>query len=264
MRTFAVALCLLFVSATADAGIVNVQSILASNAPEGVSGSITGSADWRTGNTNLLLLSAAPTARFRAGDHLVIALVQGDFGRTTVADQSKTIMKKTFEHLRYRYTLTSRLLGEAFAQHTFDEFRRIELRVVAGAGPKYDFVQRAGVSAAVGVAYMLEYERVDDAYRDSGDEQLVHRASSYLTGSYSLDDRVQLVETLYAQPRLTDFGDVRLLNDTSVVLKLTSKVSLTTSFNISYDSEPPEPIDPAGVEIETVDTALKTAISIGF
>lgn len=234
----------------AAAGIVNVQSFLASEAPEGVSGSVTGSADWRTGNTELLMLAANPIVRYRSGDHLGLVIVSGQLGDSA----GERIIAKTFEHVRYRYTFTERLLGEVFAQHEYDQFRDLELRALIGVGPKLDLVERDGVELGVGVAYMLEFERV----RSTNAEGTQHRASSYVLGRVKVNDKVDFVETFYVQPLLTDPGDLRLLNDSALVVKLTDKVSLTSSFNLAYDSEPPTD------GVDSLDTTLKTSITVSF
>jgi putative salt-induced outer membrane protein YdiY len=257
MRRFAAFFVLLTVitgTGLAHAGIVNVQSILTTEAEEGLSGSVTGSLDWRTGNTDLLLLSVAPVASYRSGDHLFVTLIKGEFGES--ADER--IIFRSFEHLRYRYSITDRVLGEAFAQHTFDEFKRLRLRALFGAGPNFTLVTRDKLTVSLGLAYMLEYEELsDDGAIDAGETDLAHRASTYLTGAYELDDRVQLVNTVYAQPRLNDPADMRVLDESQLVVKLTEKVSLKTSFIVAYDRAPP-------ADIERLDTALKTAITYAF
>lgn len=251
---FALAAAVLSTPATARAGIVNVQSILTNEAEEGLSGSLTGSLDWRTGNVDLLLLSAAPTARYRSGDHLGIAIVKGELGERV----GERFIFRSFEHLRYRYSFTELILGEAFVQHTFDEFKRLRLRALFGAGPNVTLIGRDNLRVQFGVAYMLEYEELrDDGAIDAGETDLAHRASTYLTGAYELDDRVQLVNTVYAQPRLDDPSDVRLLDESELVVQLTEKLSLTTSFSMAYDRAPP-------AEIKRLDTALKTAITYSF
>lgn len=250
----AVVVAILGFTAPATAGIVNVQSILATEAEEGLSGSITGSADWRTGNVNLLVLSAAPVARYRRGNHLGLVIVRGELGRSN----DVRIISKTFEHLRYRYDLHPRLTLEAFTQHEYDRFRRLELRALAGAGPLIHLVRGDDYRLSWGLAYMLEYEKLrDDTLPDAGATDLAHRASTYLTGSYELDERVQVVETFYAQPRITDAGDLRLLNDANLIFKITEEVGLTTTFSLSWDRKPP-----AG--IEKLDTGLKSSITYSF
>jgi putative salt-induced outer membrane protein YdiY len=237
----------------ASAGIINVQSILATEADEGLSGSLSGSADWRTGNVDFLFLSATPVARYRAGDHLWIGIVRLE-RKTTSGDT--VLVSRTFEHLRYRYRITDRVLFEGFGQHTFDAIRRLNLRAIGGAGGKVDLIDDDKFGVAVGVAYMLEYERIkNDMEIDAGDTDLAHRASSYLTGHYALDDRVQLVETFYAQPKLTDFDDTRILSESQLVFKLTKRVSFSTAFTIAYDTAPPETID-------KLDTALQSTITV--
>lgn len=249
-------LALLIVSSErpALAGIQNVQSALATEAPEGLSGTVKASADWRTGNISFLFLAANAALRFRKGPHLGVVLVRGE--RKTSGDA--VIVSRTFEHLRYRYDISERLLGEAFLQHEFDGVKRVNIRAVAGAGPRLSIVESDRIRAGIGVAYMLEYERIqDDGELDAGDSEIAHRASSYLAGSYALAERVQLVETFYIQPRLTDASDYRLLSETSAVIKATKKVSISTSFNIAYDSSPPE-------TIKKTDSALITSVTVEF
>lgn len=245
---------LLVSSRPAAAGIVNVQSILATEAEEGLSGALTGSIDWRTGNTDYLFLSAAPVARYRAGDHLFIGILRAD--RKT--SEGTELVSRLFEHGRYRYSFTDRLLGEVFAQHEFDEIRRLQVRALVGAGPKFDVFKGEGYSASFGVAYMLEYERLrDDMQVDAGTDDLQHRISSYLLGHYEIDDRLQLVETFYVQPRLTDPNDIRFLNDSTLVVSVTKKLSFNTTFNVSFDNAPP-------ATIEKLDTALTSSVTYDF
>lgn len=242
---------------SADAGIVNVQSALATDADEGVSGAVTGSADWRTGNVDLLMLSAAPVVRYRSGAHMLIGIGKVDFGKT--GEPLTTFIKRTFAHVRYRYRVNPRLVGEVFAQHSLDEFVRLSTRALFGVGPKFDLVNGKKYDLDLGVAYMLEYERlsVEPGLSDSGDDDLANRASSYLSLRIEIDDRLELVDTAYVQPRLTDFADVRLLNETTFSVKINDRLSFATSFVIAHDRAPPE-------TVEETDTALKSSVTVSF
>jgi hypothetical protein len=250
----ALAVCALLLATgqRARAGIYNVQSILATDADEGLSGAIVGSADWRTGNVSYLFLSASPVARYRSGKHLIIGIARGEH-KTSRGD---TLISRTLEHLRYRYQLGEHVLVESFAQHTFDAVHRLELRGLVGAGPKVDLVDGDDHGLGVGVAYMLEYERLqNDAELDAGQNDLAHRMSSYLVAHYDLDDRVQIVGSTYYQPRLTAFGDARFLGESQLTFKITTRLSFTTALSIAYDSRPPATID-------ELDTALTSSFSL--
>ena len=275
--TIAVAVAVMLAAGSeASADIVNVQSALTTEAEEGLTGSVTGSADWREGNSTRLTLGLAPVARWRGGDHRVIGLIRGELFRANDGEFDR----KTFEHLRYRYLFSDRLLAEVFVQHEFNEVRRLDLRALVGFGPKYQLVDADKLQVGVGVAYMLEYERLQGSWKidedaDVGERDVLgHRISSYLTGSYELEEgRLQLVQTLYAQPLLTSPGDVRLLSESLLVVKVTQSVSLSTSFTLALDSRPPfEDCDPgmctgeggAPDEVEPYDTALKTSLTYSF
>lgn len=260
----------------ASAGIVNVQSILATEADEGLTGSVTGSADWREGNSTRLTLGLAPVARWRGGDHLVIGVVRGELFRAADGEFDR----KTFEHVRYRYIVSDRVLAEVFVQHEYNEVRRLDVRALVGFGPRLQLVDADKLQVGVGVGYMLEYERLQGSWKiddeaDVGERDVLgHRISSYLTGSYELEEsRLQLVQTLYAQPLLTSPGDVRLLSESLLVVKVTQSISLSTSFTLALDSRPPfEDCDPgmctgddgAPDEVEAFDTALKTSLTYSF
>ena len=245
-------LCAIAAPTAASAGIYNPQSILATEADEGLSGAITGSADWRTGNVSYLFLSAGPVARYRDGDHLLIGIVTAEH-RTS---RGTKLLSRLFEHLRYRYSITDMVLGEVYAQHEYDAVKRLELRTLVGAGPRLQMIQADCAGLGIGLSYMLEYERLrDDSAADAGATDFQHRMSSYLTGHYELADRIQALQTVYVQPRLTDGGDTRILSDSRLVIQASKSVSFSTSFAVSYDRAPP-------ANIEKVDTAMISSLTI--
>lgn len=242
----------------AEAQIVNVQSLVGADAPEGFSGALDAAADWRTGNVDLLVLGAAATVRYRATDHLVFLTVKGDFAETGEPGAKTKIVSRTFEHLRYRLTVSPLITAEAFAQNEADEFRRLLVRALVGAGPRFNLIRRDNFKLALGVAYMFEYELLrDDGLPDADTDSQNHRMSSYVLVAANLNDKVTISETVYLQPRLDDFGDFRLLNEFGLTSKLTTKLSFRFSFVLARDSTPP-------ASIEKLDTTLQTGISLAF
>ncbi len=253
----------LFLGSEVRAQIVNVQSSLTTEAEEGLSGSISGSVDWRTGNIERLWMNLTPVGRFRRGDHLFVGIASAEVF-DPFADDAADRDVKTLGHLRYRYTVNKRLIGEVFTQHEFNERRRLLTRGLVGGGPKLQLISTKETQLGLGVAYMFEYELLNEAQdemgqplADSGESMASHRLSSYVTGSYQFKERFQLIGTVYAQPRLTDFGDIRLLLESQLVIKLTKRLSFSSSFVVFYDSEPP-------LEVKGRDTRLKSSLSYSF
>ena len=82
---------------------------------------------------------------------------------------------------------------------------------------------------------MLEYEDVtslDDAYFD-------HRISSYFSFTLLPQDDVSFISTTYLQPKIDDFNDYRILNENSLSLGITNKLSFSVQFSLAYDRKPP-------------------------
>lgn len=240
----------------AHAQIVNVQGALAqAPAEDGVSGQADLKLSWREGNNPLFDVGGSGVVLVRRGELLWLGLARGQYGTS----RGLTLTKKTFEHARVRASLGERWRWEAFAQHEYDEFRRLSFRALLGSGPAHQIVERDAVAILAGAAYMIERERIDEraGTDDAGDSATAHRASLYVTGRQSLGAGVAIVQTAYAQPRLDEPSDLRLLGELAVVSKLSEHIALKDSFTVAYDRSPPD-------EIERYDTALEVSLLVSF
>ncbi|MEO8701316.1 MAG: DUF481 domain-containing protein [Kofleriaceae bacterium] len=260
-RLFRRASCLVivvgwFAAHAAGAQIVNVQGQLA-KAPEqdGTSGQVEAKLDWRDGNTSVIEVGVSASVLVRRGKLLGVGIVRAEYGES----RDVTFSRKTFEHVRGRYTLDERWRWEAFLQHEYDAFRRLSVRAIAGTGPAFQiFNQKAGALLA-GAAYMVEYESLDkrSGTIDAGLRTLDHRASIYATGVQRLGAQVSAIETIYVQPRLDDFEDIRLLGELAVTSKVSKHIALTDGLTIAYDRTPPD-------GIQRRDVTLKIGAIVSF
>jgi len=250
----AVVLC--SASANVNARVVNVQSLIRPDMPEGLQGEVGGSVNYRTGNIDLLLAKTSLLASVRSGDHVVISSSLAELGVKGGDD----FMERVFSHLRYQWILTPSVTWETFGQIATDRFKRLKLRGLGGTGPRMALVQGAAVSVALGLAYMFETEELNgsETLSDGGDTDQAHRLSSYLTAKFMLSPDIGLLNTAYYQPRFDDFsGDWRLLNQLDVSLKLSEKFALVVGYEVSYDTAPPE-------AIKELDTSTNVKLVVGF
>lgn len=240
----------------AHAQIVNVQGALA-KAPETdeVIGQVELKLHWREGNNPFFDIGGAGSVLVRRGRFVGLVLARGEYGTS----RGLTLAKKSFEHLRARIELDCRWRWEAFAQHEYDQFRRLSLRALAGTGPAVQIIDDKPIAVLAGAAYLFELERLDRRPNvlDPGRRTTAHRASLYLTGRENLGAGVTIVETVYAQPRLDDPGDIRILGELSVQSKLSSRIALKDSFTVAYDRTPPD-------GIKRYDTQLEIAVIVTF
>ncbi len=229
--------------------------MLASDKPSGLSGAVEGSSEIRTGNTQLSLVTGNGRIGYRSGPHFVFLLARAEYG---LRAGQQVFLSRNLEHLRYRRHLAGPLELEVFAQHDRDRFRRLDLRQLFGLGHRLTLLDEEEVNLAVGLSGMLEFERLAEGPQpDSGRESLAYRLSSYLTVGIKLNDRLQLSQTIYVQPKVADPADVRVLEDTEFRVKIAKHLGLKLIFTLAYDSKPP-------IDVQRGDTVLRTALEVKF
>lgn len=257
----AAAACLpLIAPLDAAAQIVNVQPLLGTAESEGLGGEAAGSLDWKTGNIRMLVVGGRGTVRLTRGPSHVFLLMSGRY----VSAGGKDFERHVMEHLRFRRDLAGWLGVEGFTQHEFNQFRRLRLRGLLGAGPRVSLQAGRALHAAMGTAYMLEHERLDWALDgqgalldDAGERATNHRWSSYLSLNAVAGQRFQFTQTVYVQPRFDDLGDLRLLGEAAVRVWVVSRFSLSLSALLAWDRRPP-------LEVEPFDTAVLLSLEWAF
>jgi hypothetical protein len=246
-----IASCVLF-TRQGSAQIVNVQPLITDPNRPGLGVVLDSSLDLRTGNTQLFLLSGSGLVRYRYGRQLVFVLARQDYG----VQGGQRFVSKDFEHLRYRFSLAAPLELEYFLQHDRDQFRRVASRLVWGMGPRFRLLFREGIELALGAAYMQELQRLDHASEpDAGELESAQRLSTYGALTVQVDERVHVAQTVYAQPRFDRPEDIRVLNESELLVSLGEAAALKASLSLEYDSFPPD-------GRHTLDTVTKTGLQV--
>ncbi len=247
------ALLALALAPSAHAGIVNVQPVLSAEEEEGWSTEITGSLNANTGNVSSFIARGGALVRYQVGDHRFTSSSNAQIGFSG----GNEFLNSAVTHLRHQAALSERVEWETYLQASRNPYRRL-YRGLAGTGPRWAFVDTEEAELAAAVSYLFELQRftVGD-YPDSGEVQRNHRASTYLTGTLSLDPAVTLVHTTYFQPRLDDPTDYRLLSQSSVGFKVTESLAFRVEFSLAYYTSPP-----AGVERLDSSTNLGLTLSL--
>jgi hypothetical protein len=255
-RFWVVIAAISFTASLARAQIVNVQGALARPpAEDGLIGTVEAKLNWREGNNPLFDVGGAGNVVVRRGSVLGLVLARGEYGTS----RGLTLTRKSFEHVRARIELDHRWRWEAFAQHEYDQFRRLSLRALVGTGPAFQIVDTSAIAVLAGAAYLFEYDRLDHRAGtvDAGQRRTQHRSSVYVTGHEDLATGITIVETIYVQPRLDHPEDVRVLGELSVVSKLAAWLALKNSLTVAYDRSPPD-------SIKRYDTQLDIGVAVTF
>ncbi len=151
--------------------------------------------------------------------------------------ESEDFVNDGFQHLRYNYRLHPRLTFEAFTQTQYNERLSLRLRWLLGSGLRFRLTNSDTQQAFVGIAYMYEYNEENKPeeiyFRD-------HRMSSYISFNLRWKDNIRVAGTSYYQPVFNNFADLRLSSKTSLIFTITSRLRITTTFNITHDTRVPE------------------------
>lgn len=241
-------------SARGASAQVNTEPLRKKLKAKGWSVTLQGSLDGRAGNTKGLDAAAAGGVGFATGPHLGFL-----FGNAELARYNDTTsINNSFLHARYNYEILPWLWGEVFGQLQSDEFQRILLRDLVGAGPRFGLYQSKELDVYVGTGYMLEHDAINivPGSPDRAD-YWQHRWNNYASVSYRLDTRVTLAETFYLQPRFDDFTDVRMLDEAALVFKITPVLSAAITGTFHFDSTPP-------TGVLTTDLDIKNALALTF
>lgn len=246
-------IALLILAATPAWCIVDIAPVEVGGKP-GFSGHVAGAYSSKSGNTDKKDYELSGRI-LHDSDQDALAFLQGSYERATADDV--TTDDESFAHARYLHRLRGdHLYGELFVQYKEDFFKGIDSRWLLGGDLRWRLFQsdsRGSLFLTVG-AFQEETNYTDYV---SDEDESTQRFNGNLIYTHHLTDRVDLNLVGYAQPVIDDWDDCYTSFLAELKVEVIGNLSLIVSYEIEYDSDPPE-----GVEKE--DTTTKTALSWTF
>ncbi len=233
---------------------VNVESLQRGDPPLGYSGTFGGDLAIRTGNVEFVQLGL--NARLYRVTETVTRLVVGNGGLGLEGGTS--FASSGLLHYRQSYQYNDLVSPEWWGQLNYDRPQLLDFRMIAGGGVRVSFASGDWGRFGMGAALMLEDERLnlpDTAVHDSHTTNV--RGSYFLTLRLVPNENLVITSTTYLQPTVGDFGDLRTLENFRIAASVTDELDLTVSFDLRYDSRPPD-------GISGLDTSLRTGLSYTY
>ncbi len=231
---------------------INIESLRRTGPDSGFAGTVGANLTARTGNVRLVLLNVDGRLDYGRPGWLAFVVGNADVGW----QGGQRFSNSGLLHLRGNLLLSSVVAGELFTQIDYDRSRLLSFRAIAGAGARLNLARSVQWRLSTGTGLMVEHERLElPATASHPDETNAVRWTTYVTGNFRDAQRLSIAGTLYAQPRVDAFGDLRLLSDLRLAVQLVGALSLTVTSRIRYDSRPPD-------GIESLDTALTTGLAL--
>jgi putative salt-induced outer membrane protein YdiY len=254
LRSIVLTAVILLTPTTCSWAQVNIENVRESEAQKGLSTTIKLDLATRLGNVDITTLAVDTRMDWIGGKNKSFLLARGDFGWF----DGDRFSNGGLLHIRYTHFLSNIINLEGFGQIDYDKSRFLDFRGVAGMGPRISLYRQSGIKAVWGTSYMLEHERYNlPAGARHPKEETVHRWSNYLNIAASMTETLDVTWIIYSQPRFSDFADIRLLSEAKLSVRISRYLSLTNTFRLRYDSDPPD-------GIEDLDSALLVGLQGNF
>jgi len=234
--------CLFFIISDSEAQIVNMESKRISTDTTGFSGRM--GISLSAARFTQSFVSADINGQIQLKTDKNLYLLVGDFQIVNAGGES--FNNSGFGHFRYNRKLSEVIRAELFTQIQYNSVTKITQRILNGVGLRFKLSPHETAKIYWGLAFINEYEEVSDPKIINKDNRL----SSYFTFTLTPVEKISFRNTTYAQPKLGDFKDYRLSNNTRLSFGITEKLKFTTIFSFLYDSRPPEAIPTINYQVK--------------
>jgi putative salt-induced outer membrane protein YdiY len=232
MRIFVVFICLLCAGLFSSAQVVNTETKRILDGKDGWNGHVDFGFSLTENTRSIFQGSSQIVAQYQKRKNTL--LLVNDLRLIKVNNDD--LLNRGYQHVRFSHELKPFLIPEAFAQVQYDQVWLLDMRALAGAGPRFRIFRNDTARAYAGTLVMYEYEKVDGG----NDYNRDFRLSAYLSGAYQWHDRLSVDHITYYQPRLDDYRDFRVSTESNVRVGISRHLGIKLGFNLNYDARPPE------------------------
>ena len=234
--------------------IINIEALRISLRNQESVGILGFTHERKTGNSDTNRFKIAGQGMWRKGDFENLASFEREFGSTN----NNRDTNKTTSHLRTNWLFQNPLSYEAYGQLEEDQFRRLSMRALLGAGLRYKLADEEKFKAYGGTGAFWSRETLDYAANTTDAGTLdVNRANLYLSFNWLVMPEIELNGIVYYQPSVVAFADTRIFGTGQTVLHVNQLISVSFNYTLSYDTEPPQQVQPS-------DQTYSTAVNLKF
>jgi len=234
--------------------IVNIEEMRGQQQGDGWSGNVSLSISGDSGNTDKSGITTGGQLFWQQAHITRLIAASYSYGE----NNRNRNTNKGFIHLRHISQQTPDVALEAFTQITRNEFSRLSLRALLGAGTRLVLLKNSNdaIHLGAGAFYLNETLEKRIGLTDDGTEKF-WRGNFYLALRYQFNEYARITSTTYYQPALDNGSDYRILEEGELKVKLAETLDLKLSIEVTHDSEPPQ-------SIENTDISYKTGIEYRF
>jgi hypothetical protein len=237
-----------FVPTLLFAQVINIESKRFFKDTNGFVGKIDINYNVNKNVQQVIVFGTSIRTQYRKDRHRLLAIGDLSFVKAGLND----FVNSGYQHLRYNYKILKLVTLESYAQAQYNNVLLLDRRYLAGAGPRFRVLKQKHLRLYAAGTYMYEFQSQN---RDSV-HQFNHRLSNYISLNFDLGN-LDFSSTTYFQPKLTDWSNYRVANETSAIININVHFSFKTGVNLLYDNA-----QPLGIPAFTY--ILRNGLSLNF
>ena len=191
------------------------------------------------GNTETILVSGNAQAQRKWEKYELNLGADGAYGKTEdqTTHEDETTAQSLKGFLQYNRLFTPRFYGYLRGDAIHDKIGGVDYRLIAGAGAGYYFIKEPATTFRGELGGAVVYERVDDPPDNKYDRYATVRAAERFEHKFS--ERVRVWQSAEVLPEIGNWDNYLINAEVGLESALTSKLSLRTYLQDTYDHEPP-------------------------
>ncbi len=174
-------------------------------------------------------------------EHAYVGVAKLDYLRINDND----FLNFGFIHGRINFFRKRKFNYDAYVQYSYDNFRGLDPRMIAGANLRYKVAENDQLSLVIASGLLAENERWTNPITEQIQEVQFLKSSTHISFRYSVNEYLDINTINYYQVGYDDSINSfrhRISSITNLNTKISERFSLTNSLEINYEDKPIVPI----------------------
>lgn len=152
-----------------------------------------------------------------------------------------------YTHFRTNFSRQKGVSTEAFTQYQYDLGRGLRARWLIGAGLRVKLIEKENTIFIFGPGLMYEYEDWESPIESQESRRVdLIKSTNYLSLNKKVTDQINFNTIAYYQTGYDDHIEGfrhRISGEANISITITSKLSLATAFNCTFENKPVVPVN---------------------
>lgn len=224
----------LFTTEIANSQVLNVERLRgAVDRDPGWTGELRFNASLDKYRDQILRLGNQTNAGYYSNNHSYLLLNSINL----VNIDGSSVVSSGHIHLRGTFFRMSSWSPEVFSQFQYNANLGMKGRYLAGAGMRYTFLNSENIRGHLGSGLMYELEHWEQE-DDVEVEKNLLKSTTNLVVRGALNPQTQLLLIGYYQARPDQFYQPRIISESQLNIRITSRITFAVNFTLSYDFNP--------------------------